>query len=201
MKTNRITQLFLITLVAAAVAGCASAPSRFYTLSSTATATAAPAVNYSVLVGPVSIPAEVDRPQFTLQVEPNRVEVEEFDRWVGPLNENIARVVAGNLAVLLGTPRVAVAPLANFDPAYQVTLNIQRFDSVRDQATKTETVLVEAVWVVRKVAGGIAHSGRTVAHESVPGGGFDELAAAHSRALATVSSDIAAAIRAEADAK
>ena len=67
------------------------------------------------MVGPVSIPAEVDRPQFTVQVAPNRVAIDEFNRWAAPLNENIARVVAGDLAALLGTPRVAACPLANFD--------------------------------------------------------------------------------------
>ena len=39
--------------------GCASAPSRFYTLSAT-TAAAAPASRLSVSVGPVSVPAAVD---------------------------------------------------------------------------------------------------------------------------------------------
>jgi uncharacterized lipoprotein YmbA len=86
---------------------------------------------------------------------------------------------------------VAVAPLANFNPAYRVTLDVQRFDSVQNQS-----VLVDAVWAVRKTAGGDTRSGRTVAREAVRGEGFDALAAAHSRALATVSADIAAAIRA-----
>jgi ABC-type uncharacterized transport system auxiliary subunit len=52
--------------------------------------------------------------------------------------------------------------------------------------------------VVHKSAGGTAQSGRTIASEPVSGNGFDALAAAHSRALAKVSGDIAAAIRAEA---
>jgi hypothetical protein len=52
---------------------------------------------------------------------------------------------------------------------------------------------------VRKTAGGNTHSGRTVAHEAVQGDDFDALAAAHSRALAKLSGDIAAAIRTEAN--
>jgi paraquat-inducible protein B len=39
------------------------------------------------------------------------------------------------------------------------------------------------------------HSGRTIARETVQGDGFEALAAGHSRALATLSADIAAAIR------
>ena len=40
-----------------------------------------PAANYSVAIGPVTVPAAVDHAQFTVQVEPNRVELEEFNRW------------------------------------------------------------------------------------------------------------------------
>jgi uncharacterized lipoprotein YmbA len=196
--------LILVTLTAA---GCASAPSHFYTLNSTATPAGAPGASYAVVVGPVSVPAEVDRPQFTLHVAPNRVAVDEFNRWAGPLNNNIAGVVAGDLSALLGTPRVAAAPLANFDPAYRVTLDIQRFDSMRGETKKkggaltNGAVVVEAVWVVHKVTGGAARSGRTVSREPAQGDGFDALAAAHSRALAKVSADIAAAIRAQAAEK
>jgi uncharacterized protein len=197
MKTNHITQLFLITCVVAAAAGCASSPSRFYTLNSTATGDSSPTTNCAVVVGPVSIPALVDRPQFVVQVATNRVQVDEFNRWAEPLNDNIARVVARNLAALLGTPQVATAPLANFDPAYRVSIDIQRFESVRGKSA-----LIEAVWVVQRTAtGGATCSGRTVASEPVHEDSFDALAAAHSRALAKVSGDIAAVIRTEADAK
>ena len=196
MKTNCITHLFLTAFVAAVASGCASAPSRFYTLNSMATADGTPAARYAVVVGPVSVPALVDRPQFTVQVATNRVEIDEFDRWAEPLNENIARVVAGDLAVLLGTSQVATAPLANYKPAYQVTINIQRFESVPGKS-----VLVDALWVIHKSADATAQSGHTVATEPVSGNGFDSLAAAHSRALAKVSGDIASAIRAEAEAK
>jgi len=188
---TRITHLLSIAVVATAATGCGtSAPARFYTLDATATATDAPAARYAVVVGPVSVPPSVDRPQFVVQVAPNRVDIDEFNRWAAPLNDAIARAVAGDLAVLLGTPDVAAAPAANFNPTYRVTIDIQRFDSIQGQA-----VLVEAVWTVRKTAGKDTYSGHTTAREAVQGTGFDALAAAHSRALAKVSGDIAAAIQ------
>ena len=193
--------MLLTICVVVAAAGCASAPSRFYTLNSTATGSGAPAANYAVIVGPVTVPASVDRPQFTVQVAPNRVAIDEFNRWAAPLNENIARVVTGDLVVLLGTPQVAMAPLANFNPAYRVTIAIQRFETVAIVATTNGAVMVEAVWVIHRTADGAVRSGRTVAREPAQGDGFDALAAAHSRALAKVSSDIATAIRAEVDEK
>jgi len=191
MKTH-IKNLITVTFVAALVAGCASKPSHFYTLNSTATGGAS-AAQYAVLVGPVSVPALVDRPQFIVQTGNNQVAMDEFNRWASPLNDNIARVVAGDLAALLGTQRVAIAPLANFKPEYRVTLSVQRFESVPGKSAE-----IDASWVVRKEGGDTVRSGQTVASEPVQGDSFAALAAAHSRALAKVSGDIAAAIRAEA---
>jgi hypothetical protein len=184
-----------MAFVATTAAGCASATARFYTLGPTAQATDAPAAHYAVLVGPVSVPPSVDRPQIVVQAAPNRIEFDEFNRWAAPLNDGIARAVAGDLAVLLGTPDVVAAPVANFKPAYRVTIDVQRFESIRG-----ESALVDAVWVVSPTAGGQATSGRTVAREAVHGTGFDALAAAHSQALAQMSGDIAVAIRAAAAA-
>jgi uncharacterized protein len=192
----RHVALVSIALSAALTAGCSTAPSTFYSLSSTATADGTPATTATVLVGPVTIPAAVDQPEFVVQVAPNRVQVDEFNRWVAPLSDGIARAVAGDLVVLLGTPEVATAQLANFAPDYRVTIDVQRFESIQGQAAT-----VEAVWTVRKTAGGQTRSGRTVAREPVQGQGFDALAAAHSQAIAKVSGDIAAAIRAEAEQK
>jgi uncharacterized lipoprotein YmbA len=61
------------------------------------------------MVGPVTVPAAVDQPEFVVQVAPNRVEVDEFNRWVAPLNDSIARAIAGDLALQLGTSEVATA--------------------------------------------------------------------------------------------
>jgi uncharacterized lipoprotein YmbA len=191
---SRFMHLRSIVVIAAVANGCASATARFYTLDCTATAGDAPAAGYAVLVGPVTVPPAVDRPQFVVEVAPNRVDIDEFNRWAAPLNDGIARAVAGDLAVLLGTHDVAVAPLANFNPAYRVSIDVQRFESVQGEAA-----LVNAVWTVRQTATGETRSGRTVARETVQGKSYDALAAAHSRALAKVSSDIAGAIRAAAD--
>jgi uncharacterized protein len=184
----------LAILASVALLGCStSKPPRFYSLSSTASPGAAVATNVAVLVGPVTIPASVDRPQFVVQVAENRVVVDEFNRWDAPLGDSIARVIAADLSTQLGTPDVAIAPLANFKPTYAVAINIQRFDSIRGQA-----VVVDAVWTVRDTTSGDTRSGHTVARETLSSQDFDSIAAAHSRALATVSADIAGVIRSEA---
>ncbi|MEF8738323.1 MAG: PqiC family protein [Candidatus Accumulibacter necessarius] len=182
--------------LAAALSGCASPPAQFYTLAATARpeAGASPAA-YVVAVDGVALPATVDRPQFVVQKGPNRVAVDEFNRWAAPLASSVAGTLAENLVVLLGTSRVVSGPLApSFDPAYRVTVDILRFESVPGEAAT-----LDALWLVRRPGAGAATtSGRTTLREPVQGQGYDALAAAHSRAIAGMSRDIAAAIRAEA---
>jgi uncharacterized protein len=192
MMAGGIVRLRTTACVMVLAAGCASAPARFYILESTAGMARgdAPLAPLAVIVGPVSVPASVDRPEFVVQVAPNRVEVDEFNRWAAPLGDGIARAVAVDLTALLGTPNVATAPLANFDATHRVTIDVQRFDSMPGESTA-----LDAVWVVRRSDGGGAKSGRTVARETVSGDGFEALAAAHSRAVERLAADIAAAIR------
>jgi len=196
MRRARSRICGLAFALAAALSGCASPPSQFYILAATARpeAGASPAA-YVVAVDGVALPATVDRPQFVVQKGPNRVAVDEFNRWAAPLASSVAGTLAENLVVLLGTSRVVSGPLApSFDPAYRVTVDILRFESVPGEAAT-----LDALWLVRRPGAGAATtSGRTTLREPVQGQGYDALAAAHSRAIAGMSRDIAAAIRAEA---
>ena len=183
-----------IAVAAVAVSGCGASPkARFYTLDAVAVADGAPAATWTVAVGPVTVPAAVDRPQLVVQVAPNRVELDEFNRWAGPLDDGIGAAVAQNLSTLLGTPHVVAGVIPGFDPAYRVRIDVQRFES-----TPGRDVLVDAAWIVSAAAGGPPRSGRTVAREPAAGEEVAAVAAAHSRALATVSADIAKAIRDQA---
>ena len=153
----RIALLTMFGFAILLAVGCSpTAPSRFYTLDSTATSGAALPAPSSVMIGSVAIPASVDQPQFVVQVAANRVEIDEFNRWAAPLNDSIARAVAGDLAAQLGTPNVATTRLPNFNPDYVVTIEVQRFES-----TRGKTALIEAVWSVRKTTTGETLSGRT----------------------------------------
>lgn len=181
----------MMVVALAGAAGCASAPSRFYTLDTAAAANGTPATKVTVIIGAVAIPGVVDQPQFVVRTAPNRVNVDEFNRWAAPLSDSLSRVVASDLAVQLGTPDVATASLANFNPDYRVAIEVLRFDSMRGQSVSDE-----AVWTVIRTSNWIIRSGRTAAQIKVQDDSFDSLAAAHSRAFAQVSSDIAAAIRA-----
>ena len=184
-----------ISLFAGVLTGCGSSPpARFYVLSvapSVATeGTEQALADYSVTVGPVSLPDAVDRPQLVVRVGANQVALLEEHRWAEPLKSEISRVVAENLAQLLGAKQVVTYPQnTSRDPDYRVLLDIQRFDSAVGQSAQ-----VDAVWTVRGAAGSTLKTGRTAAREATAGDSYDALVAAHSRALATVSAKIAEAI-------
>ncbi|MFO1413431.1 MAG: PqiC family protein [Burkholderiales bacterium] len=176
-----------VLLLAALAAGCASQPARFYTLTGAAPVTAA--AGPSVAVGPVTIPAVVDRPEMVVTIAPNEVWPDEFNRWAGPLGEAISLALAQDLAAELRTPRVTLAAATAADPEYRVAVEVQRFESVPGSHA-----LLDAAWTVRRVRDGTARSGRTTAREATAGASYDALAAAHSRALSQLARDTAAAL-------
>ena len=176
------------------VTGCTSTPAaRYYTLSATTEpAASSPSSDLSVVVGPVSVPAEVDRPQMVVRTGPNQIRVDEFNLWASPLQSNISRVVAQNLVTLLGTPHVTLFPqTVSADAGYRVAIEVQRFD-----AALGEAATLDAVWTVRRMKGDKTQTGRTTVREAVQENTYETLAAAHSRAVTRLSQDIATAVRA-----
>jgi len=190
---RRILFMAALTVAAASAAGCRTPPSHLYTLNPAAAGgTAGAPLNVGVVVGPVSIPAIVDTPQIVVSTGPNTVTQDEFNRWASPLQNNIARVVAQNLVAMLGTGRVTLLQdggQAKSD--YQVAIAVQSFESVPGEAAT-----LNAVWTVRRVKDDDTKTGRTSVREPAQQKGYDALVAAHSRALARLSQEIADAIRA-----
>jgi uncharacterized protein len=189
----RFTATAILCVFVGLAAGCGSTPaSRFYTLSAAASAPAATTSNLSVVVGPVSVPPVVDRPQIVVTTGTNQVRLEEFNRWASPLQSNISRVVAENLVAMLGTPRVVLfSQTLGVDVDYRVGIEVQRFESVPGEAST-----LDAVWTVSRTKDSKSQTGRTTVREVASDKGYDALASAHSRGLARLSRDIADAVRA-----
>jgi uncharacterized lipoprotein YmbA len=182
------TVIAALCALAGLLAGCSSPASRFYTLNGTATAAGGPPSAVSVTVGPVSVPATVDRPQIVVNTSANSVDVDEFNRWASPLQNNISRVVAENLGVLLGAPQVTQSLGVESD--FRVAIEVQRFESMPG-----DSAILDAAWMVRRAKDGRIETGRTTVREAVPQKGYDALVAAHSRAVGRLSQDIASAVR------
>lgn len=190
--TRHFSLVAPLILSAATLAGCASPTPRYYVLS----APEQPAVKgaYSVAVGPVTVPESVDRAQLVLRTGANEVTIAEQSRWAESPKTGIPRVIAANLAQALGDVYVWAYPQgAGGEPDYRVAVDIQRFESAPGDAAT-----VEALWTVSaaKAKGAAQRSGHSFAREAVQGKDYDALVAAHGRALASISRDIAEAVRA-----
>jgi len=185
-------------LAVLALCGCSTTPTgNFYTLGhATAPARNDAQASYSVAIGAVTLPQAVDRPQIVTRTGENQVAFDDFERWAGPLKDEIARSIAGNLTQLLEGASVFSYPQsARVESDYKVLVDVQRFDSTLGDGSS-----IEVLWQVRP-AKGEPRSGRSTVREAAGGPGYDALVSAHSRALAAVSRDIANAIRASASSK
>ena len=188
MRRLAIAAASILTVLAA---GCASSPSHFYTLTptpGTISGSDATSSHLTIIVGPVTIPAIVDIPQIVVTKGTNQVAANQFNLWASPLRNNIALVICANLAAQLGTPNVS--SVLRVDADYHVEIDVQSFESTPGEAAR-----LSAMWTVRRVKDGRTQTGRTNAREASPEGSYQALAAAHSRALALLSANIADAIR------
>jgi uncharacterized lipoprotein YmbA len=188
--------LYLIAVMLSALAGCATTPpSRFYILDPVETnATAQPAGPATAVgVGPVELPKYLDRPQIAVRSGANELLYNETHRWAEALQDNVTTVLAENLARLVPTDRVSVFPWGRTTKVdYQVVAEISRFD-----ADASGNVVLSANWkLYREQDREVVTQKKTVFTETVNGTDYTDIVAAQSRALASLSREIAEAIRA-----
>jgi len=149
-----------------------------------------------IVVGPVTLPELVDRPQLVVRVAANRVDILEMQRWAEPLRSGVARVVAVDLGRLLPSAQVtSYLEQAGTGADYRVLLDIVRFEAVAG-----EGVSLEAVWSLRGTSAGAAKTGRFVVRETA-GEGYDALVAAYGRALSALSVELARVLGTEPAAR
>ncbi|MGA2080012.1 MAG: PqiC family protein [Holophaga sp.] len=186
-----------LILALAVCLGClkpgSSPPVVFHTLAPIqAPAPPAPRSTLAVEVMPVRLPEVLLRPQMVV-ARGSALELSETQRWGNPLDRDMQRVLAQNLALLLGSDAVVPSPYGErVAAAFRVDVDVQRWDA-RDGGE----LVLEAVWMVSPAAGGKALLVRhTSLREPVPGADADALAAAHSRVLGALSREIAEGLRA-----
>ncbi|MDH3594143.1 MAG: PqiC family protein [Rhodospirillales bacterium] len=194
------SRLAVLVLAAAllAPAGCAQTqPTDFYILSSlppsAAASLGADADKLSLGVGPVVLPAYLDRPQVVALASSNKLQLAEFDKWAEPLQDNFSRVLAENLSILLGTDRVAKLPQRRATALnYQVTVEVLRFDADLDG-----TASLIARWNILGKDGkkSLAMRRSSFTETSEPKGDHEAVVAAMSRAVGNLSREIASTLQ------
>ncbi len=130
-----IVGVWLVVLLGLVGCGGSSPPTRFYVLTSLQqNPDSQPTIRQNTRavalgVGPIELPRYLDRPQIAMWTGAHQLEFAEFDQWAEPLQANVARVLAQNLARMLGTDEVVLHPWARAaEPTYQVVVRFTSFE-------------------------------------------------------------------------
>ncbi len=192
----RILHLALVVTFLLLAGGCSpkTRPAKFYLLQpigpSEARSTTAAANGPALIgVGPVEIPAYLDRPQIVTGGAGAQLELDEFQRWAEPLRDNFTQVLTENLSALMPSTHVLPFPWNRaIVPDYQVEVQVMRFhvDAVGNSELKANwSILKQGKPVLLK---------EFYVRTSVTGGDYEAKVAAQSRALAAFGKEIAGAL-------
>jgi uncharacterized protein len=109
---------------------------RFFTLTALpprALDAAPPANGWACGVGPISLPAYLERLEFATRVSPSEVAYSQMDRWAEPLSANVAAVLLQNLSSLLpATPVVGYPWQVGAKVDYQIEIGLRQFECGSD---------------------------------------------------------------------
>lgn len=132
---TRVKRLAQIASLAIVLGACGSSPPvRYYDLEALETGYAPDKVgSLSVGVGPLRTPDYLSRPRMVTRASDATIVVNDFERWVEPLDDSIHRVLATNLDAQLDDAVVVAFPYTHIsDLDYRIVGRIDRFDADAD---------------------------------------------------------------------
>ena len=186
-------------VLALACSGCialSSSPTpRFYLLQAADTVhpvdNAGLAAGIVIGIGPVRVPAYLDRPQIVTRDKALMLKFAQFDRWGEPLGQGVARLIREDLALRLPGAGVTTYP---WDPSvpvtYRVTVEIMRLEGELDGDLR---MMVQ--WqVIDMRSNKLVIMKVSELHQSVSPQDYSGLAATLSTQCASLSAEIAAAV-------
>ena len=197
IDTSKLMRMACVTIAAGMLiltaCGGRTPPANFYTLQpieQEAMGKSLPG-DIALAIGPVAIPADVDRPEIVTREADNQISFSDYQRWAGPLRVSIAAVIAQNVSHLLDTERVTPFTRENiFQPTHRVVISINRYDS-----RLAKEFLLDATWSIKDLEGKkLLIVRNSTIREPLTSATYEELIAAQSKALATLSNIMAKAM-------
>jgi uncharacterized lipoprotein YmbA len=178
-----LTLLLLVGLV-----GCATTPTaQFYALANVEVKETLGRFDPVLSIGPIDVPEYLDRPQMVTRADGNRLIVDEFNRWGGPLAEEVGRILAGQLATALRSQHVYGYPSRiAADADFRVAIDIRRFDGAPGG-----DVVLEVAWsVIDERTLTVVEARNAVYREAWSDAGYGAYAATMSRLVGRLGDDL-----------
>ena len=181
------------------LSACTAAPAtRLYLLrpvSDTPIEKSTPVVRYPhIVIREVRLPQYLDRPQIVTRGTGDRLVINEYAHWGSNFRDEMTRVLAENLAVLLTGSRVMVAPVHHNVPQDQrIDLEVTHFERQMDGQVR-----LSARWWIEGGEGrepATALTGEASLMTTPAGDSYEALAAAMSSVYGELALAIATAIR------
>jgi len=173
------------------LAACGSvAPTRFHSLMPieiAARPSAPPAASGVVVrLEPIRVPAQVDQPQWLVQLGDDSMAVLEQERWASPLRDELYQALLEELIVGQGAIDARTQPGAG--AATRIAIDVRRFDSLPGREAR-----IAGSWTI------VGSDPRTSSRcdwliREAASGSFAALAAAHRRAVARLGAAIGQAL-------
>jgi uncharacterized lipoprotein YmbA len=198
LRIIAVMSCLVLILTVGCVGGSRSKPSRFYTLDSMTSHDAASldipgrsTQDLRIGIVPVKIPEYLKKPQIVTRTSSSEISLAEFDRWAGSLDEDIGRVLAENLSLLLKTDKVLNFPWRrNVELDYTIEMQVSRLEGSLDG-----DVDLVVRWAIFDAENKSAFSVQTSRiSQPVQGDSYNDLVTAQSKALAVFSRQLAETI-------
>lgn len=173
------------------VAGCASAPDRYYTLAAPGgPPNAAPARGTPLFIelAPVAVPERLARPQMVVhQASGQSAEVAllEQHRWSSSFENELRDALSSDVAARLGAIDVTKGGRQPSTPAWRIAVQVRQFDAVEN--TRVDAALS---WTVRRSDADLSATCQWRTSEPV-GSGIDALAQGAQRVASNAADAIA----------
>ena len=190
----QISIVITFSLASLLLTGCGTTqPSRYYMLSSISQATNEKPLNQNeakvhIGVGPIKVPKYLDRYPIVKRSAGAEVIIDDTHRWAEPLADNLARVIANNLTLLVGAADISIHPWSNSSEIdYQVVVDVLRFD-----ADMNNNVVLSAHWTITgKASKHTLYKQKTKIREKADNGDYATLVSTQSKATEKLSQEIA----------
>ena len=187
-----VLSLALLGLGAGCLGGAGLEP-QYFTLSAPSVDSAQPLAQrpeLGLVLGQVELPRYLDRAEFVTRSGAHGLRVWNSVRWGGSLRTDVQRVVADDLARLLGTSRIAVYPTeARFPVSYRILLELLELGSAPGHP-----VVLRARWTIAGADGRAVAVGATGLEQVPASASWEDYVAAHGVAISALTAEIAARI-------